>query len=381
MPHLLLLFILSASAICAEKAAPVSVSMFFDNIHHYQALADSKTYPRFKETQWTDIADNILLMQRDNGGWASNWDPLRVIPPEEISVHQDRKAAKDTTFDNRSTYTHMLYLSEVYKRTAEERFRAGAEKALQFILDAQYENGGWPHSYPQKEGYLSRITIMDDVMVGVLSALRKVCSEESSVSFLDDALRLRAEKAWQCGHRCLLDLQVRVDGMPTVWAGQYDERTLEPAAGRSFELPGLVSLESATVVHYLMKEAPQTEETVYAVECAIDWFKKSQINGLRIDRIDCEPVQYKYRVSRKDVVAVPDPEAPPLWARFYEIGTNRPFMANRDGTKVYSIEELEHERRSGYAWYGTGPALLLEEYASWKKPQTICSEARECVEN
>jgi hypothetical protein len=56
-------------------------------------------------------------------------------------------------------------------------------------------------------------------------------------------------------------------------------------------------------------------------------------------------------------------------------------MANRDGTKVYSIEELEHERRSGYAWYGTGPALLLEEYASWKKPQTICSEARECVEN
>jgi PelA/Pel-15E family pectate lyase len=86
-------------------------------------------------------------------------------------------------------------------------------------------------------------------------------------------------------------------------------------------------------------------------------------------------------VSRKDVVAVPDPEAPPLWARFYEIGTNRPFMANRDGTKVYSIEELEHERRSGYAWYGTGPALLLEEYASWKKPQTICSEARECVEN
>jgi hypothetical protein len=41
------------------------------------------------------------------------------------------------------------------------------------------------------------------------------------------------------------------------------------------------------------------------------------------------------------------PDASPLWARFYELDTTRPFMANRDGKKVYSLAEVERERRNG----------------------------------
>ena len=59
--------------------------------------------------------------------------------------------------------------------------------------------------------------------------------------------------------------------------------------------------------------------------------------------------------------------APPLWARFYEIETNRPFFANRDGRKVFTLAEVALERRSGYGWYGRWPAELLESgYAKWK---------------
>ena len=262
---------------------------------------------------------------------------------------------------------------------------------MNYLLEAQYENGGWPHNFPLPSDYRRYITITDDVMVGVLSTLLKIWREDSPCNFLDDTLqkrlkdvgtaisgcnytgaldkplRERIREAWERGHQCLLDLQVRVDGVPTVWAGQYHHETLEAETGRSFELPGLVSTESVTVVRYLMWEAPQTEETVYAIESAMRWFEKSQINGLRIERIKHEPIKYPFRTSRVDVIAVPDPDAPPIWARFYEIDTNRPFMANRDGTKVFALADLEHERRSGYGWYGTGPSLLLdEEYPRWK---------------
>jgi PelA/Pel-15E family pectate lyase len=63
---------------------------------------------------------------------------------------------------------------------------------------------------------------------------------------------------------------------------------------------------------------------------------------------------------------VKDPNAPPLWARFYEIGTNRPFFCGRDGVKKYDIAEIESERRNGYAWYGAWPARLPQEFAQWK---------------
>ena len=64
---------------------------------------------------------------------------------------------------------------------------------------------------------------------------------------------------------------------------------------------------------------------------------------------------------------VEDPAAPTLWARFYEIGTNRPIYSGRDGVIKRSLAEIEHERRVGYAWLGDWPRTLSEkEYPAWK---------------
>jgi hypothetical protein len=65
---------------------------------------------------------------------------------------------------------------------------------------------------------------------------------------------------------------------------------------------------------------------------------------------------------------VKDPAAPPLWARFYEIGTNRPIFSDRDGVAKHALAEIGYERRNGYAWLGTWPQHLLErEYPAWKQ--------------
>jgi PelA/Pel-15E family pectate lyase len=58
---------------------------------------------------------------------------------------------------------------------------------------------------------------------------------------------------------------------------------------------------------------------------------------------------------------------PPLWARFYEIGTNRPIFSDRDGVPKRELSEIGYERRNGYAWLGKWPQhLLAVEYPAWR---------------
>lgn len=48
-----------------------------------------------------------------------------------------------------------------------------------------------------------------------------------------------------------------------------------------------------------------------------------------------------------DKVVVKDPSAPSLWARFYEIGTNKPIFCSRDGKPRETLAEISYERRNG----------------------------------
>ncbi len=58
----------------------------------------------------------------------------------------------------------------------------------------------------------------------------------------------------------------------------------------------------------------------------------------------------------------------PVWARLYEIGTNRPVFGDRDGKVHYDVKEISEERRRGYAWYVRTPRRLLDgSYPAWRK--------------
>ena len=59
-------------------------------------------------------------------------------------------------------------------------------------------------------------------------------------------------------------------------------------------------------------------------------------------------------------------DAPPLWARLYEIGTDKPIFGERDRMIHYDVAELSLERRNGYGWFNTTPGQLYPLYAKWK---------------
>ena len=111
-----------------------------------------------------------------------------------------------------------------------------------------------------------------------------------------------------------------------------------------------------------------SDEVTEAIESAIAWFQKSAIKGIRIESFPIDPVKDLNKTISSDKRVVKDPNAEPTWARFYEIDTNRPFFCNRDGIKVYSLDKVKLERRTGYSWYGGyATSLLAEDYLKWKK--------------
>jgi PelA/Pel-15E family pectate lyase len=72
-------------------------------------------------------------------------------------------------------------------------------------------------------------------MVGVLRVLRDIAKKKDDYKFVDEERRAKAEAAVAKATELILKLQVEVAGKKTVWAAQYDEVTLKPAAARTFE--------------------------------------------------------------------------------------------------------------------------------------------------
>ena len=91
------------------------------------------------------------------------------------------------------------------------------------------------------------------------------------------------------------------------------------------------------------------------------WFKKVEIKGIRIVIVDDT-----LGPMGKNRVVVADSSAPPMWARFYEIPTNKAFFCSRDGIKRDSLSQISYERRNHYNWLGYWPQVLLaKEYPEW----------------
>jgi PelA/Pel-15E family pectate lyase len=200
-------------------------------------------------------------------------------------------------------------------------------------------------------------------MVGVLKLLRDIAQGKAVYSFVDEDRRSQARDAVQKGIDCILKTQVVVKGERTVWGAQHDEVTLAPAPARAFEPASLASAESVGVVRFLMSLSKPNQQIIDAVESAIKWFEASKIAGIKwIEKVDSA------KRGNAQWVVVHDKTAEPIWARFYEIGTNRGIFIGRDGIVKYNIDEIEEERRNGYRWYVDEPNQLLnKDYPSWLK--------------
>ena len=318
------------------------------------------------------IADNVLFYQAGVGGWYKNDNSVHPsghaatenLTGAERQAHREalRQREFPCTLDNGATHQELRYLAAVHGATGEARFRKGFTRGVRYLLKAQYPSGGWPQFYPLRPGYSSRITFNDGAMIGALSVLDDTADGHAPFNLIDEGLREECRLAVKKGISCILRCQIVVQGRRTAWCQQHDEGTLLPAQGRISELPSISGAESVDVVRYLMSIEDPLPEVVDAVEGAVRWFKEAGITGVRVATVKDATLP-----GGKDRRVVEAPGAGPIWARYYEIGSNRPMFIEQ-GIVKYSLAELSHSHRIGHGWIGgRWPARLLEvEYPAWR---------------
>jgi len=316
----------------------------------------------------------ILSFQTPAGGWSKNLNltrsarvPAESFAPDNLSrwlSSVDYDEPLDTnwdyvgTFDNDATTTELRFLAKVIAADSDKStsYRAAFQRGLAYIFTAQYPNGGWPQVWPLQGGYHDGITYNDDAMLNVLELLRNVAAGTNEFAFVPAKLRARATASLKRGLDCALVTQVVVNGRRTAWCQQYDALTLQPASARNYEMPALASSESASLVSFLMQLPDPDSNVVAAVRAAAAWFEQTKI----------ENKSYRF-VRGQGRRLVDAPGSGPLWARYYEIGTDRPIFGDRDRSLHDDVNEISRERRNGYAWYRNTPGRVLEQYRRWSQ--------------
>lgn len=315
----------------------------------------------FATAEAKTISENVLLYQRNIGGWPKNIQMQNALTETEKQKLIELKSdLHEITTDNGATCQEMLFMSKMYAQVKDERYKESFLKGLNYLLEAQYNNGGWPQFFPLKKGYYTHITYNDNSMVNILSIMKEI-SEESDYYSIKPSKEIveKTKKSFDKGIYCILKTQYKQNGVLTGWCAQHDEVTLAPANARAFELVSLSGFESAKIVLLLMSIEKPSPEIITSIKSAHDWFEKTKITNLEEKRV----LNDAGKIIDKKMI--PTTNAAPIWARFMDLETNEPFFCDRDGIRKKSLDQIGSERRNGYAWYSDAPKEVLKKYSAW----------------
>jgi len=307
------------------------------------------------------LANIILSYQTPSGGWSKhvgyNQGPRQPGMQWTSQNEPGEKAHYLATFDNRATTEEMYFLAQVWYATKHQAYKSAFIKGLNFILAAQYPNGGWPQVYPLEGGYHDYITFNDDAMMRILELLYAVKCDESYNAFLDERLRHEVGAALDAGIQCVLRAQVVQGGQKTVWCAQYDPLRLRPAAARAMEPATLSGMESASILRFLMTLTNPTPEVVASIESGLEWLDRAKITGLSRTNLNGRTTF----ISDTNAAQV-------YWARFYNLTNSRPVFPGRDGVVYDSFPAMASRNALGYDYLSTQPGSIINNgQKRWRK--------------
>ncbi|MCC6486843.1 MAG: pectate lyase, partial [Candidatus Hydrogenedentes bacterium] len=261
------------------------------------------------------VANALIWGQLPCGGWhyfidfdpqgTQQWyhDVLEKAWGWEEFYHWSGNA----TFDDNTSIGAASFLLDVYETTQKPEYRIPVEKAIQFVLDAQYPLGGWPQRFPLSydapfEGrpdYSSFYTFNDGVISGCIHFLLRAHALFGDERYHDAAKR-----------GMFFTALAQMPRPQAGWAQQYD-MDLSPAQARSYEPASVNPSQTVENIHALMKYYKTTGDRRFlqGIPDALVWLKNSPLpEGHSSDGH--------------------------THAQFLEVGTNKPLYAHRSGTGV-----------------------------------------------
>lgn len=299
--------------------------IFLDAFH---ATADEHYY-RAAE----GAANALIRGQHRSGGWnyfidfagpASTREWYRTTGRNAWRMEEFQHFTDNATFDDAGTAEAMRLLLRIYMERRDPRFRAPLDRAISFVLNSQYANGGWPQRWPRVRGepaYARYITFNDDVAAENIGFLLMVYQS------LGDARVLPAIR--RAGEVFLATQQP----MPQPgWSLQHS-LDLRPAGARSYEPLSLATHTTAANLRMMMNFYRMTADPRYLARVpeAIDW-----LESLRLPH---DPAR-----RGRD------------FPTFIEIGTNRPMYIHRRGSNVVN----------GAYYWDYSPVATLGHYGAFR---------------
>jgi PelA/Pel-15E family pectate lyase len=243
----------------------------------------------------------LVRGQLESGGWdyRIEFDPV-LRKNWNYRLEPSPGARNVSTYDDDNTQAALRLLLHVNRERPDKEIRAALDYGLEALLKSQYPNGAWPQRFPpEKTGYYAYYTFNDNTIADLVRTMSEAWEE------LRDPRYLAAVK--RAGD---FMIQAQRPEPQAGWAQQYDLQ-MRPAWARKFEPPSVSSGESAGVIRSLMDIYLLTGEEKYLkpIPAALRWLERSKIR-------------------------------PERWARFYELGTNRPLYFNRKYELVYTDDDL-----------------------------------------
>ena len=214
----------------------------------------------------------------------------------------------NATFDDAGTAEASQLMLRLYLAKRERIWRRPLDRAIAFVLDSQYANGGWPQRFPLSDdaglhgrpNYTGYITFNDDVA-------------GENIKFLIFAYQTLGDRRLLAPIRRAMDcfLACQQPAPQAGWGLQHLPDTLKPSAARTYEPEALATHTTATNVEALFSFYRLTGDRKYIARVpeALDWL---------------ESVRLPARLQR-------DGRTHPT---FVALGTNQPLYVHRRGSNV-----------------------------------------------
>lgn len=285
-----------------------------------------------------EVARYIMSWQLPSGGWTKNqsaiykryWDGKEAI----AKYYQSDKVTPIGTIDNNATTSEIIYLAKVYQNSKDTTVKEAVIKGgLNYLLEMQYDSGGFPQVYPYQDhpgsNYENMVAFNDDAMTNVLWLYQSLIAQKYPFNGDLVSADLRNEiKAsyYKGGIDFILQAQIVVNGKPTGgWCAQHDPVTYDPVRGRKFEPVSISGQESVSVAKFLMSVKGTDARIGKSIDDFVIWLKSVANHNMKYDRYTKTDHYFDYS------------EGDYMWYRFYEIGTNKALFADSDGSIYYDF--------------------------------------------
>jgi len=298
-----------------------------------------------------EVAEGLIAAQHPSGGWNYHHDFAGeestrrwydTIGKNGWRLEEFHHYYGNATFDDAGTSEASQFLLRMYVERRSSRLRPAVEKAISFVLDSQYENGGWPQRFPfvddapslhGRPDYTRYVTFNDDVAgenIKFLLMVYQTLGDDRALAAIRRAMGVfiaTQQPAPQAG-----------------WGLQHHNETLAPIGARSYEPDALTTHTTANNIAQMMNFYEWTGESrfIERVPEALAWLDSVRLHD--------------------DQVQVAGRHYP----TFIEIGSNRARINHRRGSNVVNGE---------YYW-NYDVAKPITHYSQWRNLDVDALRAR-----